>query len=58
MRRKKPDYIAQLIEISDKCLTMDGPIVKKNGAWADRPCNCRANIKKILRKMGFKPNEL
>lgn len=54
MRKKKPDYIAQLIEVSDRCMTFDLKFTK-SGKLIERPCDCRENVKKILRKMGVKP---
>lgn len=51
-KEKKPDFIEELIEVSDKCMTMcptfDGD------KMLERPCNCRASVKKILRKAGIK----
>lgn len=49
MKRKKIDFIEQLIEVSDKCLTMH-PRIKPNGKLQGYSCNCRANVKRILRK--------
>lgn len=49
---KKPkelDPIEQLIEVSDKCMTFVHH-VKKDGTLTEHPCNCRANVKRILKK--------
>lgn len=51
MKRKKPDFIAQLIEVSDRCMTFT-PKFTKGGKMIEQPCDCRENVKKILRKMG------
>jgi hypothetical protein len=52
LRKTDPDMIEQLIEVSDQCLTLhpqfDGDKI------LERPCNCRANVKKILRKAGIR----
>jgi hypothetical protein len=51
LRKTNPDLIEQLIEVSDQCLTLhpqfDGDKI------LDRPCNCRSNVKKILKKAGI-----
>ena len=47
------DYIAQLIEVSDKCLTTH-PRIKPNGGLEEYPCNCRENVKRILKRLGVK----
>lgn len=52
LRKSEPDFIEQLIEVSDQCLTLhpqfDGDKI------LERPCNCRASVKKILRKAGLR----
>lgn len=53
MKKKKPDFISQLIEVSDRCMTFT-PRFTKDGKMVGHPCNCRENVKKILRKMGVK----
>ncbi len=50
MTRKRMDFIEQLIEVSDKCLTMH-PRIKPSGKLKTYPCNCRENVKRILRRM-------
>lgn len=52
-KRKPMDYIAQLIEVSDKCLTTH-PRIKPNGGLEEYPCNCRENVKRILKRLGVK----
>ena len=51
-KKKKMDYIAELIEVSDKCMTFV-PKFRKDGKMIEQACNCRANVKKILRKAGL-----
>lgn len=46
--KKKLDLIEQLIEVSDKCLTMH-PVIRKNGRIKEFPCNCRKNVKKLMK---------
>lgn len=46
--KKKLDLIEQLIEVSDKCLTMH-PAIRKNGRIKEFPCNCRKNVTKLLK---------
>lgn len=52
LRKIDPDMIDQLIEVSDKCMTLHPQI--DGDKLIKRPCNCRANVKKILRKAGIK----
>lgn len=56
LRKTNPDVIEQLIEVSDKCLTLHPQI--DGDKLLERPCNCRANVKKILRKAGFNLKDL
>lgn len=48
--RKKLDLLEQLIEVSDKCMTMH-PTRNKDGSLNEYPCNCRKNVMKLLNPM-------
>lgn len=48
--KKKLDLIEQLIEVSDKCLTMH-PAIRKNGKIKEFPCNCRKNVAKLMKSL-------
>lgn len=49
-KKKKPDYIGQLIEVSDKCMSLHPKVAGKK--LKEYPCNCRQNVMKILSEIG------
>jgi hypothetical protein len=46
-KAKKLQFIEELIELSDICMTHI-PRQRKDGSWYDPPCNCRENMKLAL----------